>query len=334
MKKQEDNLVSVIIPVFNTEKFLYQCVQSVQGQTYCNLEIILVNDGSTDESLEICKALAASDERIVVVNKKNGGISSARNAALDIAMGKWILFVDSDDYVDSNMIEHLVSAATSSGADVTLCGYTTVEENGNIIREYRPVKKEVLTGVESLQVHYFRDYNINFVTSWAKLYKKELWIGLRFLENIYYEDIEMMPRIFLKCQKVLVLPESGYYYLQRNGSVMHNKNALTEEKYYKDAITIFQQQIDLYDKNGLWDIRNEVMCLLLDKIMTSDIHNTIPNNCDNVSKELFKKYYSAVRSNAKQIGITRILRYCFYTCFGVRGYLIFSNGLKKCGKSN
>ena len=123
-------LISVIVPVYNTEKYIEKCVMSILNQTYKNLEIILIDDGSTDNSPQICDSLAEKDNRITVIHQPNGGVSSARNIGLDNTHGDYITFVDSDDYIEPNMIEFL--SENIGDTNIAMCGYTSVEENGNL----------------------------------------------------------------------------------------------------------------------------------------------------------------------------------------------------------
>ena len=123
-------LISVIVPVYNTEKYIEKCVMSILNQTYKNLEIILIDDGSTDNSPQICDSLAKKDNRITVIHQPNGGVSSARNIGLDNTHGDYITFVDSDDYIEPNMIEFL--SENIGDTNIAMCGYTSVDENGNL----------------------------------------------------------------------------------------------------------------------------------------------------------------------------------------------------------
>ena len=331
-----DALVSIIIPVYNVEKFLYKCIKSVQNQTYRNIEIILVNDGSTDNSLEICKKFMKNDNRITLIDKENGGLSSARNSALDIINGEWIMFVDSDDYIECNMIENLVEAANLSNSDLTLCGYIMVKENEECIRKYIPEKKEMLSGIEALKRHYFHPGLINYVSAWGKLYKRDIWDELRFKKGLLWEDYDLMPYIYLKCKSVLTLPQNGYYYRQNKASITHNidKNL---EKFYDDGLMIVQQHIELYSDLELSELRNAAICILLNKIVGCGFRKNIPIIYENKSEKLFRKYYKIVCKNIKWFGLKRFLKYLFYdmclnNCIlkSVMQYLVFGIRAIKC----
>ena len=125
--------ITIVVPIYNAEKYLERCIKSILDQTYENLEIILVNDGSTDKSLEICEKFKAEDNRIIIINKENGGVSSARNKGIDAATGKFIIFIDADDYIEKEMFEVLEEDLFKNNVDISMCGFRTVYVNGNIL---------------------------------------------------------------------------------------------------------------------------------------------------------------------------------------------------------
>ena len=147
----EQHLITVIIPVYKVEEYLEKCVQAVCRQTYKNLEILLVDDGSPDRCPEMCDAFALQDDRIRVIHKKNGGLSSARNAALDVARGEYIAFVDSDDTVEADMIESLYRGIQKYNCEIAICNHY-VEENGRLVMEIPPLDEEkVYTAEQALK---------------------------------------------------------------------------------------------------------------------------------------------------------------------------------------
>ena len=212
--------ISVIVPIYKTEAYLEKCILSITNQTYDNLEIILVNDGSPDNCSSICETYAIRDMRIKVVHKENGGLSSARNAGLDIAIGDWIGFVDSDDYVLPNMYEKLYSAIVKESADLAICGYEYVDEYDSIIHEVQSsVKNETLSRFEAfnkLNGH----SNVFYVTVVNKLYSKRLFEHICFPERRIHEDEFIIHHIFNKCEKIVTISNCLYKYVQREGSIM------------------------------------------------------------------------------------------------------------------
>ncbi|MBE5740949.1 MAG: glycosyltransferase [Clostridiales bacterium] len=218
--------ISVIIPVYKVEKYLDKCVESVVNQTYKNLEIILVDDGSPDRCPQMCDEWAKKDERIKVVHKQNGGLSSARNAGMEVATGEYIAFLDSDDFVDITMYQKLYDKMLEERSDICMCGITHVYEDGNtqIIKETNltnlnkeNVFKYLIVYNSYVEKNIF--YTDNIMGSvWRSLYKKELLDNLLFT-NIYCEDIIFMIDVFQRVNKISAVDENLYYYLQRQGSI-------------------------------------------------------------------------------------------------------------------
>lgn len=221
--------VSVIVPVYNVEKYLRKCVESIKNQTYQNLEIILVDDGSTDNSGALCDELSLTDKRITVLHKENGGLSDARNAGMDISSGDCIGFVDSDDYVDEDFIEILVNNLEKYDADASCCRYTDVWEGGKA----EPVGNDnsilIFEGVEALKEYLYGKTLDPFV--WNKLFKAEL-LGnqqysnnhFRFIKGILGEDNPFCIELFKRTNKVVLVGKSKYNYLQaRDGAITNTR---------------------------------------------------------------------------------------------------------------
>lgn len=210
-------LISVIIPVYKVEKYLHKCVDSVINQTYSKLEIILVDDGSPDNCGMICDEYSQKDSRIRVIHKENGGLSDARNAGLDIALGDYIGFVDSDDYIAPNMYEMMLQNAKKNKADISLCGYYNEYEGGIIEKNYPIIEKKVLTASEGLkEVIYSKKYG---VMAWTKLYKKELFKNVRYPKGHVCEDVYVIGDIFENVKIAAFDSTSLYYYVHRNDSI-------------------------------------------------------------------------------------------------------------------
>ncbi len=204
--------VSVIIPVFRTEQYLEKCVRSVINQTYKNLEIILVDDGSDDSSGALCDSLAAQDSRILVIHKENGGLSSSRNAGIEKAAGDYISFADSDDFMEPDMIEYLLSAES----DIACCSHFIVN-GGKKIPAPGFDKKTVMNADEAVK-ELFKDEKLkNYV--WNKLFKREFFDDVRFPEGMNFEDIPTTYRLFMKAQSVTVLPGCKYNYVSRPSAI-------------------------------------------------------------------------------------------------------------------
>lgn len=215
--------ISVIVPVYNVEKFIRRCLDSIINQTIKDLEIILVNDGSTDNSGLICDEYAKLDNRIITIHKENGGLSSARNRGLDVATGEWIAFVDSDDYIDHKMYEILYKNAEKNNCDISVCYFEYINQNG--ISLYNAKKKLGIDGIYDenafLNLLYKNsETNLICVCAWNKLYKKEIFDELRFKE-IIHEDEEMLNRIYTKKHSIYVNESPLYKYVQNSNSIVN-----------------------------------------------------------------------------------------------------------------
>ncbi len=209
--------ISVIVPIYKVESFLRKCINSILDQTYSNLEIILVDDGSPDKCGEICDRYAKQDSRIRVIHKTNGGLSDARNAALDIATGEYIGFVDSDDWIAPDMYEYLLNGALKYQKDISMCEYYNVYKKDEIAtRRYEDEIFDTKSAMEAL----FRLRIGNY--AWNKLFKRELWLDIRFPVGKNYEDVLTFYRILEKSNGIVALKEPKYFYLDNNSGIVHN----------------------------------------------------------------------------------------------------------------
>ena len=213
-------LVSVIVPVYNVYPYLRDCVQSVQAQSYQNWELLLVDDGSTDGSGELCDELAKNDARIRVLHKENGGLSDARNAGLKRAKGEYIVFLDSDDLLDATAVEKLEALCAQAKADVVIAQTEPFAEKIRFYKETEHAKAEVVSAAEALR-RMFLHQKIGH-EAWGKIYRRELWTAMEFPKGLLYEDYATIYRVVAQCRIVGILSEPLYYYRVRNGSIMHS----------------------------------------------------------------------------------------------------------------
>jgi glycosyltransferase involved in cell wall biosynthesis len=208
--------VSIIVPIYNVEKYLYKCIDSILDQTFSDFELLLVNDGSPDTCGEICNEYAKKDKRIKVIHKENGGLADARNAGLDIATGEYIGFVDSDDFIESDMYEKLLNACMLNEASISMCGRYNVFEN-----ELKPLFSfngiKVWNSKEAIERLLTWD-NIDS-SACDKLFKKDLFHNIRFPVGKYNEDIFVMTKILSKANKIVHIGVSKYYYYHRTNSI-------------------------------------------------------------------------------------------------------------------
>ncbi len=239
-------LVSVVVPIYKVEKYLEKCVSSIQRQTYQNLEIILVDDGSPDHSGEMCDVYVEKDSRICVIHKANGGLSDARNAGAEKATGKYLLFVDSDDYIAEDLIEKAVRTAEKTCCDIVLFDYFHVEDGIKEIRETNlPPKKKI-----SLE----KEKNLLLIppASWLKLFNREFYerTGISFPKGRYYEDLGTTPKFVLEAGSVVYLPEALYYYIVRKDSIMGSKDYIRN---YRDKKHVLEDVLNYYKDRNVYD---------------------------------------------------------------------------------
>lgn len=214
-----ENLISVIVPVYKVEKYLDRCVESIVNQTYTNLEIILVDDGSPDNCPVMCDTWAEKDSRIRAIHKVNGGLSDARNAGMAVATGKYIGFVDSDDWVEPGFYQNLYDLLQAHDADIAECGVNYIDENGKLQRQrqYKSADKAMLR-VDAIK-HLLKEDGI-FQTVWNKLYRRESIGDIQFEKGRLHEDDFWTYQIFDRARKIAVTQKPMYNYFQRSNSIM------------------------------------------------------------------------------------------------------------------
>ena len=246
-KMTDNTLVTIIIPVYQVEAYLEQCITSILSQTYTNLEIILIDDGSVDRSGEICDSFAASDKRIRVFHSENRGLSAARNLGLEYANGEWIGFVDGDDWTDPEMIEKMLMAAQRTEADVCVCSYYQYDRSG----EYKSpsvTDERILTG-EAEKIEAFLKDDIIRPYVWEKLCRKALFQGIHFPEGRNYEDTIVTIQILMKAKRVVCIPDRLYYYRIRPGSIVHThtlKNECDRWRSYRESYSGLMKKYPQY----------------------------------------------------------------------------------------
>ncbi len=210
-----NELISIIIPVYNVERYLEKCLNSVLEQTYQNIEIILVNDGSTDNSLKICEGYSEKDKRVHIVQQRNAGLSAARNVGIKNAKGKYFMFIDSDDWIDKNMVKSLYNSLKKFNVKLACCG-KVVYESENTFYKRGLLEDQILDIKDIIRLSAF-DKDVG-IAAWGKMYDREIFNNLKFPEGEIHEDVAIMYRIFDKCQRVFVLGNSYYYYYRFNGT--------------------------------------------------------------------------------------------------------------------
>ena len=240
-----NELISVIVPIYNTEKYLVECVESLRKQTYSNIEIILVNDGSTDASIEICDGFAEKDSRVRVFHKKNEGVAVARNFGIQQSNGQYVVIVDSDDIAVDRMIEVLYTQIKENDADIAVGNYYIYDESdGNfyyyIIDDDYCV--EVLSSQELIdrQAGSWKWNSSAFIVTVAKLYKKELFEDVSFTHGRRFDDEASTHRLFLRSKKTVFINDNLYIYRRRSGSIMRSEFDLS---WVRDLVEVFSKKI-------------------------------------------------------------------------------------------
>lgn len=274
MTNTAEPLVSIIVPVYNAADYLHYCVDSIIGQSYRNLEIILIDDGSTDESSELCDKYASADQRVKVIHQANGGIGKAQNAGLDAASGEYIAFSDNDDILDRRNIELLLHALVSTGADMSKARWrqfgvsqlddvadeaqkgaadpdkTTVFSHP--LHAYQTVfcKSLRLLGSalgRATETKYFNEAN------WCRLYRRELWGGIRFPEGVYAQDTAISCMLYARMSKVADIDVNLYNWLQRPDSVTHNMRSAS---FYHDHVAASLKNMDICREDDVLPARS------------------------------------------------------------------------------
>lgn len=240
--------ISVIIPVYNVQNYLTDCISDVCNQSYTNLQIIMVDDGSEDESGKFCDEWEKKDSRIQVVHQSNQGLSAARNRGLDIALGDYIAFVDSDDRLDQVFLQKLYEAITQTNADMAMCGYLLLK-SGEEYREKQNYPNKALYDAGDLYRMLYdngRGHTLAVVV-WNKLYRKRLFDGIRFKVGCTHEDEFLIYYILFRCSKVAWIAEDLYHYRIRENSII--RTSFSEKNFdlfyaHKDRILVLERKVD------------------------------------------------------------------------------------------
>jgi len=301
------DLVSVIVPVYNVEKYLKKCIDSILNSDYKNIEIILVDDGSKDLSGIICDDYKESYNNIKVIHKKNGGLSSARNAGIEVSAGEYILFIDSDDYITEKFVGHLVDTMNKYDVDVVQGNYEKIDEKERSL--YIPqIKNKSYHSKEDILEAFFIKENI-LVVAWGKLYKKDLFKNISFKEGRNHEDNIFIADLFEKINSYACVDMSGYKYLQRSDSIVNS--SFNEKKL--DAIFATEYIVQKCEKN--WPkyvpyakilVCKSCFYLYCDIIRVKYMDLTLRKNL----LKKFKENYKSICSN-KHIVLSKIDKYRF-----------------------
>nr|WP_302419305.1 glycosyltransferase [uncultured Romboutsia sp.] len=282
-------LISVIVPVYNVDNYLRKCIDSLIVQTLKDIEIILVNDGSTDESIDICEEYKLKDNRIKVIHKENGGLSDARNKGIDIAKGKYISFVDSDDWINPQMLEKLYILASKYEADIVQGDYIKAYDEDIIVNN---MSENIIkyNAEQILDELYSGNYTKNIVV-WNKIYKRELFNDIRFPKGKLHEDEFTTYKILHKANLIIDSNIPIYYYRQREGSIMNSDFNIKR----LDLLEALKERKEYFIQNGLGKLscKTEAKLCSLIKIFYIKIHSSNIND----KSYLFKRLNREIREN-------------------------------------
>lgn len=293
-----EKLVSVIIPVYEVEDYLIRCVDSIRMQEYQKLEIILVDDGSSDNCPVICDKLAREDSRIRVIHKTNGGLSSARNAGLDIARGDYIYFVDSDDCIDKAALKAMVQLATEYAVDIVVCDYLRFQKEKELTAVEQPqLKIETISSQAALRRIYEAE-GIKYVVAWNKLYAAHLFQNVRYKEGKLNEDEFTTYRLVDGAKKIVVTNQKYYYYFYNGSSITTNERYMHSEDIYE----AFDEAIAFYEKKNYIEASNAAKKAYLNRLIMR--YRTLTGSqCDTQDiKNKYKVTYRRFKMNVPAMG--------------------------------
>ncbi|WP_022772777.1 glycosyltransferase family 2 protein [Butyrivibrio sp. AE2015] len=296
-------MISIIVPVYNVENYARKCIESLISQTYKDIEIILVDDGSTDSSGAICDEYAQKDNRIKVIHKENGGLSDARNAGLDIASGDYIGFVDSDDYIDEHMYGHLYDILVDNNADMSVCDFLEVSDTDDAKDAQSESKIEIIEDKDVYKL--VTSFNTADITAWNKLYKRDIFSDYRFEKGRLHEDQWAIPYVVSKCNRIVKSSAKLYYYVTRNDSI--SKTRLSPKRMW-DLLDALSNSCGFFKDKRLYDEQNIEAHNLCNQIM--DFYE---NACDffdepiGIKKELHDYFKKSMQLNSNVFSFKQVV---------------------------
>lgn len=263
--------ISVIVPVYKVEKYLRKCVDSILAQTFTDFELFLVDDGSPDKCGDICDEYAKKDDRIIVIHKKNGGLSDARNVAIDRASGDYLTFIDSDDYVAENHLESMYRALLETDSDISITNISTVKDGFINNDFYNPDNKlKILNSKEEIFRTVYRP------NACGKLYKKHVFSGIRYPVGRLYEDVFTYHDILAMVNRVVLTGQNTYFYLIRSDSIMHQEYKLQ----FTDIVDAIELRVKKLEELGLSKLANENRPFIYSRVAVAfaQLDPSVPEN--------------------------------------------------------
>ena len=276
-------LVSIIVPIYKVEPYLRRCLDSIINQTYSNLEIILVDDGSPDSCPQICDEYAAKDDRIIVIHKENGGLSEARNVGLDICKGDYISFIDSDDWIANTCVEILLNIAINNEADIVISNFIKAQNPFNInLSNYTILSTKLLNPIEAVK-GLWSEYNTAFTTVWGVLYAKKILDKQRFPKGLIHEDLFTSYKFLYLSSKTAFIDMPLYCYFQRSNSITKEHT----HPFNKKILPRYERYI-YFKTNGEFDIvtlcLNSLCWEFIAAFAEANLSNNYPLGFENKNK--------------------------------------------------
>lgn len=292
-------LVSIIIPAYNVEEHIDRCIRSAAEQSHRHLEIILVDDGSTDATGRVCDEWARRDPRVQVIHQENQGVSAARNAGLRAASGSWIIQVDSDDYIAGHAVEQLLHAAVSADAQMAICDFEKGSENDFRFPDAAATPVRVTDGITAIHGIYEGDHNaLRYAVPWCRICSRQLYDGIRYPDGKIFEDIYTTHKLLYRCERIALLDAPLFYYYQRPGSIMNAAFSMKKLDYLQALV----ERVEFFAEHGLEELEQIAYDELLHSLVweysrTRDLLNSKPG-MDYVAalfRQVYKKGYASRR---------------------------------------
>lgn len=294
-------LISIIIPVYNAERYIRRCIESVLSQTYKEIQVILINDGSTDNTLSILEEYSRSDSRIQLINKDNSGVSKTRNIGIDISDGEYIGFVDADDYLEPEMYEKLYNAIKKTAADVACCGYYQdfdtykyeISVDDSLLADNKTYYE--LCGTSNILGQYFRQDIRSGIGdgNWNKLFRKDIISDIRYDNTLYCEDVDFQIKVFEKCKKVVCIKEMLYHYVDNSFSATKKEFNDSKAGALNVVDDVLNRMLSTYP-----DIKTQAYAFHLTWYI-SVLQDLMGNRNSKASKYYYKIIRNKIRQNSK-----------------------------------
>lgn len=290
--------ISIIVPIYNVEQYLHRCINSILNQSFNNFELLLINDGSTDNSGKICDEYAAKDNRIIVIHNPNSGVSAARNYGIRLAKGDFITFIDGDDYVEKNLLKVLYDLATKNQCDMAMCSYKLIYDDKII--DSGTSRWQVYDKKEACELFFYDQEPFAPSYTWGKIIKRSLFEGIMFREDIFLmEDSLLNTEIILKCNNGIIVTEHTLYnYVQRDGSASNTFNGKRITSFYalEELLKIAKSVSPTYEKEFLKVYTKLNLGILQDIIKYG--FNEYKESYIEVSKGLNQRFFKNMKSSS------------------------------------